>query len=684
MYSKLGFVMFIILLIGLPPAQHQPMVLPAENLSISKNAEYEVKLSPAGEVSKSTVYVTLDVTNNAEVGGLTNITDRIVGVDLDTIEMIEGGPPFYTYDYPLVILEWYNVYIDANSNITIKYKGKTSLPPPIRMDLKYLVNGTPTELVKVGDSYYLPIERNDTITISMTITNDLKIHGMNGSFPLLASVSLSLQLDIFDVEEVKGQSGFLMSMMGLNIATWNLILEDEPVKLNVTARVKDRAEYGITNLEPVKLSVSPLSESEVNKLLEQYSMLRDRIEELKDMQKTFASIEQLNKNITMLREKLSEFGTETAREANITFLLNLTTLLYLQLEGLEKAIEMQKAWMDKFVEGLPLNVIFPTTEFEKSIEGMLQMFPILYAEVEIINQSLKLLEESIAGQQESFNTQIEGLENVLSAMEDTTQFVNISSTEISGEIEELSRELDRINRMIEYSFLQTIYNLAPSIGEHQAAVGSVTASKVEGGYMKIEEMTVNSPNSTKLILARIRFNNKCRIEVEVFQNGSWTKTSLYEANCIQAGQNLLVICPKPHSPPEGVLSFNSSRIRIVTPENCSPTEITIEILQLKTNYTTRFNFQMYHSSRKLIIGGTLVDITLPPVNQTSQEMRKSRKIRFERWMWYPILSTPIILLLIGIYSGREPEIHIREDPEVKMILERINKLKGKVRRPINN
>jgi len=675
MYSKLGFVMFIILLIGLPPAQHQPMVLPAENLSISKNVEYEVKLSPAGEVSESTVYVTLDVTNKAEVGGLTNITDRIVGVDFDTIEILEGGPPFYTYDYPLVILEWYNVYIHANSNITIKYKGKTSLPPPIRMDIKCLVNGAPTELVKVGGSYYLPIERNDTITISMTITNALKIYSMNGSFPLFASVSLSLQSDIFDVEEVGGQSGFLMSMMGLNIATWNLILEDEPVKLNITARVKDRAEYGITNLEPVKLLVSPLPESEISKLLEQYSMLKDRIGELKDMRETFASIEQLNKNITLIRK--SEFGSGEPQEANITFLLNLTTLLYLQLEGLEQAIRMHKAYMDEFIESLPPEMVFPIVGFEKSMEGMLQMFPVLYAEVEIINQSLKLLNEGIAGQQESFNAQIEGLESVLSAIENTTQFVNTSSTEISGEIEELNKELNRINRMIEYSSLQTIYNLAPSIGEHQAAVGSVTASKVEDGYMKIEEMAVNSPNITKLILTRIRFNNECRIEVEVFQNGSWAKTSLSEANCIQAGQNLLVICPKPHNPSEGVLSFNSSRIRIVTPENCSPTEITIEILQLETNYTARFNFQMYHSSRKLIIGGTLVDITLPPVNQTGQEMRKSRKIRFERWMWYPILSAPIILLLIGIYSGREPEIHIREDPEVKMILERINKLKRK-------
>ncbi len=267
----------------------------------SKSQTIYYKLDPLGRLSEGSVEVLIRL--SAPSGSAKgDLVDRVHLVDPGTISPLLGTPnPSSMRDfYGHQILVWSGVEMEPG-DLEFRYTAQTSAPPPLRVNVTLIVNGTPAAPTELEGGWYLEVSPGDQINLTFEIENlrpTVRTDLGYGRPPLMYTLQVSLPKSHFTEPSGDPAPSIVFPTADEWILSWVGVLWDEPERVTVSTKLRVSAPEGFLDLPAITVQAS----YDATPVVEQLRSAEESLDEI------IESLEQMNGSMTQLVDGMEELS----------------------------------------------------------------------------------------------------------------------------------------------------------------------------------------------------------------------------------------------------------------------------------------------------------------------------------------------------------------------------------------
>ncbi|GEM_PF-3605250 len=402
--KALNLLLIIFLLISLLPMNF----VKGENIGkiiVKKSKTIEINYYAEGFIKSKKIVVTLKIDNKDIRNRIIDLIDRIENIFPNTLTMLGGTPqPSIIENFGnTTIIIWKNLKILSEETLTYEYSAETKENIPLNIERKIYVNGKEAEKIYVKETQYIKANVSDNILWSIKLKRkiDRILSGKTYILePLLVTVTLSLDEKTFSSISTNPEANTTMSLAGAQRISWLILLRENEVILNLTAKVISVGTFGVVSVDSMLIQISENQEMVLKQIdnsiksLEINKEVYDKI--YLSSIKMRNSLEEISKALTTLNSALSSIVDKSSTisyglEKSINSLKQLSNasnkIIDEGLEGIFSGVNATKYAIENIEEALNATKMI-NENILNGLDAMASGYPSIISTLEVIRSSL--------------------------------------------------------------------------------------------------------------------------------------------------------------------------------------------------------------------------------------------------------------------------------------------------------
>jgi len=258
--KALNLLLIIFLLISLLPINFAK----GEDIGkiiVKKSKTIEISYNTEGFIKSKKIDIILKIDNKDKKSRIIDLVDRIENIFPNTLTMLGGTPqPSIIENFGnTTIIIWKNLKILPEETLTYEYIAETKENIPLDIEKKIYVNGKEAEKIYVKGTQYIKANVSDNILWSIKLKRriDRILSGKTYILePLLVTVSSSLDEKTFSSISTNPEANTTMSLAGTQRISWLILLGENEVTLNLTAKVISVGTFGVVSMDSMLIQIS--------------------------------------------------------------------------------------------------------------------------------------------------------------------------------------------------------------------------------------------------------------------------------------------------------------------------------------------------------------------------------------------------------------------------------------------
>ncbi|MEM2744831.1 MAG: hypothetical protein QXX97_07055, partial [Nitrososphaerota archaeon] len=208
---------------------------------IKKSKTIEISYDTEGFIKSKKIVITLKI-DNKDVNRIIDLIDRVENILPNTLTMLGGTPqPSMIENFGnITIIIWKNLKILSEETLTYEYSAETKENIPLDIEKKIYVNGKEAEKIYVKGTQFIKANVSDNILWSIKLKRKVNRILSGKTYvlePLLVTVTLSLDEKTFSSIRTNPEANTTITLAGTNRISWLILLRENEVTLNLTAKV---------------------------------------------------------------------------------------------------------------------------------------------------------------------------------------------------------------------------------------------------------------------------------------------------------------------------------------------------------------------------------------------------------------------------------------------------------------
>ncbi|MEM2929194.1 MAG: hypothetical protein QXP60_09555 [Nitrososphaerota archaeon] len=404
MLKALNLFLIIFFLISLLPINF----VKGENtgkIIIKKSKTIEISYDTEGFVESKKIVVTLKIDNKDIRNRIIDLIDRVENILPNTLTMLGGTPQPSTIENfgNTTIITWKNLKILSEETLTYEYSAETKEDIPLGIEKKIYVNGKEAEKVYVKGTQYIKANVSDNISWSIKLKRkiDRILSGKTYVLePLLVTVTLSLDEKTFSSIRTNPEANTTMSLAGTNRISWLILLRENEVILNLTAKVASVGTFGVVSVDSMLIQISENQElvlKQIDSNIKSLEVSREAYDKIYlSSIKVRSSLEEVSKALNSLNSGLStivdksstiSYGLEKSIDS-LKMLSNASNKLIDEgLEGVFSGVNATKYAMENIEEALNVTKLI-NENILNGLDAMASGYPSIISALEVIRSNL--------------------------------------------------------------------------------------------------------------------------------------------------------------------------------------------------------------------------------------------------------------------------------------------------------
>ncbi|MEM2555138.1 MAG: hypothetical protein QXW69_07700, partial [Nitrososphaerota archaeon] len=259
MLKVLNLFLIIFLLISLLPINF----VKGENIGkiiIKKSKTIEISYDTEGFIKSKKIVITLKI-DNKDVNRIIDLIDRVENILPNTLTMLGGTPqPSMIENFGnITIIIWKNLKILSEETLTYEYSAETKENIPLDIEKKIYVNGKEAEKIYVKGTQFIKANVSDNILWSIKLKRKVNRILSGKTYvlePSLVTVTLSLDEKTFSSIRTNPEANTTITLAGTNRISWLILLRENEVTLNLTAKVASVGTFGVVSIDSMLVQIS--------------------------------------------------------------------------------------------------------------------------------------------------------------------------------------------------------------------------------------------------------------------------------------------------------------------------------------------------------------------------------------------------------------------------------------------
>lgn len=411
--KALNLLLIIFLLISLLPINFAK----GEDIGkiiVKKSKTIEISYNTEGFIKSKKIDIILKIDNKDRKSRIIDLIDRIENIFPNTLTMLGGTPqPSIIENFGnTTIIIWKNLKILPEETLTYEYIAETKENIPLDIEKKIYVNGKEAEKIYVKGTQYIKANVSDNILWSIKLKRkiDRILSGKTYILePLLVTVSLSLDEKTFSSISTNPEANTTISLAGTQRISWLILLRENEVILNLTAKVISVGTFGVVSVDSMLIQISENQEM----------VLKQIDSSIKNLEINKEAYDKIYLSSIKMRNSLEEISKalKTLDSALSSIVDKSSTISY----GLEKSINSLKQLSNAS------NKIV-----DEGLEGIFSGVNATKYAIENIEEALnatKMINENILN---GLDAMASGYPSIISALESIRSSLNVTILALNG------------------------------------------------------------------------------------------------------------------------------------------------------------------------------------------------------------------------------------------------------------
>ena len=402
--KALNLLLIIFLLISLLPINFAK----GEDIGkiiVKKSKTIEISYNTEGFIKSKKIDIILKIDNKDKKSRIIDLVDRIENIFPNTLTMLGGTPqPSIIENFGnTTIIIWKNLKILPEETLTYEYIAETKENIPLDIEKKIYVNGKEAEKIYVKGTQYIKANVSDNILWSIKLKRkiDRILSGKTYILePLLVTVSLSLDEKTFSSISTNPEANTTISLAGTQRISWLILLRENEVTLNLTAKVISVGTFGVVSVDSMLIQISENQEMVLKQIDSSIKSLEINKEAYDKIYlssiKMRNSLEEISKALKTLDSALSSIVDKSSTisyglEKSINSLKQLSNasnkIVNEGLEGIFSGVNATKYAIENIEEALNATKMI-NENILNGLDAMASGYPSIISALESIRSSL--------------------------------------------------------------------------------------------------------------------------------------------------------------------------------------------------------------------------------------------------------------------------------------------------------
>jgi hypothetical protein len=402
--KALNLLLIIFLLISLLPINFAK----GEDIGkiiVKKSKTIEISYNTEGFIKSKKIDIILKIDNKDRKSRIIDLVDRIENIFPNTLTMLGGTPqPSIIENFGnTTIIIWKNLKILPEETLTYEYIAETKENIPLDIEKKIYVNGKEAEKIYVKGTQYIKANVSDNILWSIKLKRkiDRILSGKTYILePLLVTVSLSLDEKTFSSISTNPEANTTISLAGTQRISWLILLRENEVTLNLTAKVISVGTFGVVSVDSMLIQISENQEMVLKQIDSSIKSLEINKEAYDKIYlssiKMRNSLEEISKALKTLDSALSSIVDKSSTisyglEKSINSLKQLSNasnkIVNEGLEGIFSGVNATKYAIENIEEALNATKMI-NENILNGLDAMASGYPSIISALESIRSSL--------------------------------------------------------------------------------------------------------------------------------------------------------------------------------------------------------------------------------------------------------------------------------------------------------
>ncbi|MEM2493933.1 MAG: hypothetical protein QXQ27_01170 [Nitrososphaerota archaeon] len=403
MLKVLNLFLIIFLLISLLPINF----VKGENIGkiiIKKSKTIEISYDTEGFIKSKKIVITLKI-DNKDVNRIIDLIDRVENILPNTLTMLGGTPqPSMIENFGnITIIIWKNLKILSEETLTYEYSAETKENIPLDIEKKIYVNGKEAEKIYVKGTQFIKANVSDNILWSIKLKRKVNRILSGKTYvlePLLVTVTLSLDEKTFSSIRTNPEANTTITLAGTNRISWLILLRENEVTLNLTAKVASVGTFGVVSIDSMLVQISENQEmvlKQIDSNIKSLEISKEAYDKIYlSSIKMRSSLEEVSKALNSLNSGLSSiidksstisYGLKKSIDS-LKMLSNASNKLVDEgLEGIFSGVNVTKYAMENIEEALNATKLI-NENILNGLDAMASGYPSIISALEVIRSNL--------------------------------------------------------------------------------------------------------------------------------------------------------------------------------------------------------------------------------------------------------------------------------------------------------
>ncbi|MEM2263927.1 MAG: hypothetical protein QXX03_01850 [Nitrososphaerota archaeon] len=403
MLKVLNLFLIIFLLISLLPINF----VKGENIGkiiIKKSKTIEISYDTEGFIKSKKIVITLKI-DNKDVNRIIDLIDRVENILPNTLTMLGGTPqPSMIENFGnITIIIWKNLKILSEETLTYEYSAETKENIPLDIEKKIYVNGKEAEKIYVKGTQFIKANVSDNILWSIKLKRKVNRILSGKTYvlePLLVTVTLSLDEKTFSSIRTNPEANTTITLAGTNRISWLILLRENEVTLNLTAKVASVGTFGVVSIDSMLVQISENQEmvlKQIDSNIKSLEISKEAYDKIYlSSIKMRSSLEEVSKALNSLNSGLSSIVDKSSTISyglkksidSLKMLSNASNKLVDEgLEGIFSGVNVTKYAMENIEEALNATKLI-NENILNGLDAMASGYPSIISALEVIRSNL--------------------------------------------------------------------------------------------------------------------------------------------------------------------------------------------------------------------------------------------------------------------------------------------------------
>ncbi|MEM2209275.1 MAG: hypothetical protein QXM32_03490 [Nitrososphaerota archaeon] len=371
---------------------------------IKKSKTIEISYDTEGFIKSKKIVITLKI-DNKDVNRIIDLIDRVENILPNTLTMLGGTPqPSMIENFGnITIIIWKNLKILSEETLTYEYSAETKENIPLDIEKKIYVNGKEAEKIYVKGTQFIKANVSDNILWSIKLKRKVNRILSGKTYvlePLLVTVTLSLDEKTFSSIRTNPEANTTITLAGTNRISWLILLRENEVTLNLTAKVASVGTFGVVSIDSMLVQISENQEmvlKQIDSNIKSLEISKEAYDKIYlSSIKMRSSLEEVSKALNSLNSGLSSIVDKSSTISyglkksidSLKMLSNASNKLVDEgLEGIFSGVNVTKYAMENIEEALNATKLI-NENILNGLDAMASGYPSIISALEVIRSNL--------------------------------------------------------------------------------------------------------------------------------------------------------------------------------------------------------------------------------------------------------------------------------------------------------